>query len=171
MKRIALWGLCLCFLSVSACIKPTPPDPDEPLEFKTVTLTAEQLGTKSYLGSADLSGVPILWEATDLIWVRSASQPEASPGNSFSTDAASLENGGKTAKFTGELLNKGPYVAVYPFDAVSGDSDNSKITLKVPQTQNYTSGTSEAEQTSAPLYGKKAPTFAFPASQALSNSP
>ncbi|MBR3074831.1 MAG: hypothetical protein IKH11_03630, partial [Bacteroidales bacterium] len=140
MKKIILLGLSLFILCIPACIKPVPPEPEELPEFKTVTLTAEQIGTKSCLGAADGLEVPILWEASDVIWVRSASQPEASPGSDFTTDASSLENGGKIAKFTGELLNKGPYVAVYPYSAVAESSDNSKVTVRVPQTQRYHAG-------------------------------
>ena len=139
MKKIFLWGASLMVLCIPACKpeEPTPPDPEGELKTVTLTLTAEQLGTKSYLGDAEGLSFPILWEASDEIWVRSASQAEGTPGSLFTTGAASLVNGGRVAQFTGQTLNKGPYVAVYPYNLVSGDSDNSKVVIKVPQEQSY----------------------------------
>ena len=102
-----------------------------------MTLTAEQVGTKTVLGEAEGTGYPILWEADDEIWVRSAAEKAGALGTKFKTSTSSLSNGGRVAEFTGTTLDKGPYVAVYPFSLVTAESTNEKVTVSVPQEQGF----------------------------------
>ena len=138
MRTFLKWSLCFAGLCSIACKPDEPsPGPEPVVEFQTITLTAGQTGTKSYLGTPEGGTLPILWDATDELWVRSAAQSEGSPGSRFTTSASALVNGGLVAQFVGETLNKGPYIAVYPYSLVADGSDNSKVIIKVPQDQSY----------------------------------
>lgn len=110
--------------------------PDEP-SVKTMTINAELMETKTMLGKPDGTKTPVYWNASDEIWVRSAAQVAGTSGNCFKTSSADISAGGKSAKFTGEILDKGPYVAVYPYSCVKSSADNSNFVINVPQTQNY----------------------------------
>lgn len=128
-------------LSVLVGCKEKEPIPTEPqTQTAKMTLIATQVETKTYLGAPEGSKIPILWEANDEIWVRSSLQKEGTPGTRFSTSGSGLSQGGKIAEFNGETLDKGPYVAVYPYSLVNSSSDNATVTIEVPQKQEYKSG-------------------------------
>ena len=115
--------------------KPVPGGQDG---FVTLTLTAQQNAeSKTHLGTPGDASIPVLWDADDQIWVRSGAQEAGTPGNCFTTSAEALSSDGKTAKFTGESLEEGPYVAVYPYSFVAAESGNSSVVLNVPSTQAY----------------------------------
>ena len=146
MKKFILPGLFLALLAFTGCEKTPPepepdpqPDPQEEVKSVTITLTAEQVGTKTVLGEAEGTGYPILWEASDEIWVRSAKENAGALGGRFKTSASSLVNGGRAAEFTGVTMDKGPYVAVYPWNLVSDKSTNEKVIVSVPQEQGFVS--------------------------------
>lgn len=129
----------LAVLCLAGCEKPDVPPEEKPVEatVQKITLTAEQIGTKTVIGAASGGTIPILWEASDEIWVRSAKQEAGTPGVRFTTSASGIINDGRVAQFSGEILDQGPYVAVYPYSSVAAASDNNSITIKVPQTQSY----------------------------------
>lgn len=124
----------LLLLSCSREIEPQYPDGVYP----SMTLFAVQPEAKSYMGSVQGDGsVPIYWNATDELWVRSAAQEAGTPGNKFTTSSSDLSDGGLCARFRGNAPADGPYVAVYPYQLVDSSSDNNTIVVKVPQSQDY----------------------------------
>ena len=70
----------LTVLCLAGCEKPDVPPEEKPVEatVQKITLIAEQIGTKTVLGAAANGTIPILWEASDEIWVRSAKQEQRS---------------------------------------------------------------------------------------------
>lgn len=112
-------------------------EPKDPSEISRMSFTATQVETRTALDKITDGAYPILWRATDELWVRSASQKAGSDGARFKTADNALTDGGRTATFTGESANAGPYVAVYPFKAVRDGSTQEKIILDVPQEQAY----------------------------------
>ena len=138
MIKKYLPGLSLMvMLSVAGCRqeKPEPPAPEA--QIQKMTLIAVQIESKTYIGTPSNGLTPILWEPADEIWVRSAAQKEATPGTKFTTTAQDILIDGKVAQFNGEALDAGPYVAIYPYSAVSETSDNRTIVLNAPKNQEY----------------------------------
>ena len=136
-----LLGVALTMLSLAGCKPDNPepepePEPQEQAESKNVTLTAEHVGSKTVIGGFDGSTYAILWQASDELWVFSAEQKEGS-GSRFTTSAGNLINEGRTAEFAGITLNRGPYVAVYPYSLVASESNYQKVIVTVPQEQSY----------------------------------
>ena len=129
----------LLLLSMAACKPKEPDDLTPPAERVSLLITAEQIESRTVVGEAQASGIPILWEATDEIWVRSAKQEEGTPGDKFETAPSAISEGGRVATFIGETLDAGPYVAVYPYSLVAQGSDNEKVVLNVPGEQSYVS--------------------------------
>ena len=129
----------LLLLSMAACKHKEPDDLTPPAERVSLLITAEQIESRTVVGEAQASGIPILWEATDEIWVRSAKQEEGTPGDKFETAPSAISEGGRVATFIGETLDAGPYVAVYPYSLVAQGSDNEKVVLNVPGEQSYVS--------------------------------
>ncbi|MBR6002081.1 MAG: hypothetical protein IK045_04380 [Bacteroidales bacterium] len=128
-------------LCATACKeKEEPEDKTDPVRRVSLTITAEQVETRTVIGEPQAGGVPILWEDSDEIWVRSARQEQGTPGDRFVTSASGITDGGRKAVFTGETMSSGPYVAVYPHCLVSSESDNEKVVLKVPAKQSYVRG-------------------------------
>ncbi len=112
-------------------------EPKDPSEMSRTSLTATQVDTRTALGKIADGAYPIRWNATDQLWVRSASQKAGTAGTCFKTSENDLRDDGRTAVFTGETANAGPYVAVYPYAAVADGSTQEKILLNVPQEQPY----------------------------------
>lgn len=103
-----------------------------------VVITATQAETRTVVGENSMGGgIPILWETSDKIWVRSALQETGSSGVAFRTRSGDISNGGRTADFRGIILNAGPYIAVYPEELVVSNKDNETVTLNVPKEQTY----------------------------------
>ena len=103
-----------------------------------VVITATQAETRTVVGENSMGGgIPILWETSDKIWVRSALQETGSSGVAFRTRSGDISNGGRTADFRGMILNAGPYIAVYPEELVVSNKDNETVTLNVPKEQTY----------------------------------
>lgn len=132
--RKTLIYLSLTALAAFSCTKPGI---EPQLQTNNMSITAVQLSTKTHLSGADGTQIPILWDAEDHIWLRSAAQQDGSMGSLFTTKEAELKDGGRTAIFRGNSIDKGPYVAIYPYEYVSPSSDNSEIILNVPRIQTY----------------------------------
>jgi len=140
MIRKCLSGFSLMIaLSVLVGCKNKEPITPEP-QTAQMTLIATQVESKTYLGTPEGSKIPIYWETTDEIWVRSSLQKEGTSGERFSTSGSGITLGGKVAEFKGETLEKGPYVAIYPYSLVNSSSDNASVTIDMPQKQEYKSG-------------------------------
>ena len=135
-NQILFVGLALTLLA--GCAKEVEPQVRTDSKYPVLNLTASLTETKTTLGPESENKLPVLWNAEDRIWVRSASQDAGTPGNLFTTGAESISSDGKQAMFSGEAPADGPYVAAYPYEAVAGGSDNSKVTLTIPAVQNYT---------------------------------
>ena len=131
------------FLPIAACLVlllpscRTPEEPKDPSGTSRTTLIATQLDTRTAIDKVLDGAYKIKWNATDRIWVRSAAQASGTPGTCFTTTETALTDDGRTAAFTGDLLNTGPYLAVYPYAAVADGSTNARLTLNVPQEQTY----------------------------------
>ena len=108
------------FLPIAACLVllwpscRTPEEPKDPSGTSRTTLIATQLDTRTAIDKVLDGAYKIKWNATDRIWVRSAAQASGTPGTCFTTTETALTDDGRTAAFTGDLLNTGPYLAVYP---------------------------------------------------------
>ena len=138
MRQLFFSGICfLVLLTAVACEKEKGQLDPAGGRYPVITLTAEQLETKTTLGTPTDGKVPILWCASDEIWVRSEAQEAGTPGGRFTTSESALSEGGKVALFTGEAPADGPYVAVYPYALVDAASDNSSVVINVPQNQTY----------------------------------
>lgn len=134
MKHFSIFSTCVLVLFVFlGCIK----ERNDEGKYPTITLTAEQLETKTHIGTTDGGKTPILWSASDEIWVRSAAQNAGTPGNRFTTSESAISSEGKVANFTGEAPESGPYVAVYPYALVNPASTNETVVIDVPQNQTY----------------------------------
>lgn len=127
------------FVLLAGCARET--EPQIPAgKYPVLTLTARIADSKTALGTPEGSTIPVLWNADDQIWVRSAAQEAGTPGNLFSTSAESLSSDRKEATFQGEAPSDGPYVAVCPYSAVADGSSNTGLVLNLPPEQNYTAG-------------------------------
>lgn len=134
MKRLVSAGLLLTILA--GCAREV--EPQVPTgKYPALTLTATLVESKTSLGASEGTTTPVLWSATDQIWVRSAAQEAGTSGNLFETSESSISNGGKQASFTGEAPEDGPYVAVYPYSAVVDGSGNSELVLNLKREQAY----------------------------------
>ena len=135
MKHLSTFGLCLLsmFLVLPSCVK----EKSDFGVYPTITFTAQSLETRTHLGAPEDGKIPVLWCAGDEIWVRSASQEAATPGNRFTTSESAISSEGKVADFTGQAPENGPYVAVYPYSLVNAASDNETVVLDVPQNQTW----------------------------------
>ena len=125
----------MMLLALAACQpKEQVPEATEQI----VVITATQAETRTVVGENSMGGgIPILWETSDKIWVRSALQETGSSGVAFRTRSGDISNGGRTADFRGLILNAGPYIAVYPEELVVSNKDNETVTLNVPKEQTY----------------------------------
>ena len=137
MKHIKpiLAALAALILFLPSCA-PEQPAPD-PSGMSRITLTATQVSTRTSFDKFTDGTYPIRWNASDRIWVRSASQKDGTSGNCFTTSQSGVSDDGRSASFIGETANAGPYVAVYPYQMVGDGSTNEKIVLNVPQEQEY----------------------------------
>lgn len=134
MKRLALAGLLIAILA--GCAREV--EPQVPTgKYPTLTLTATLVESKTSLGASEGATTPVLWSDTDQIWVRSAAQEAGTPGNLFSTSESAITDGGKRAAFTGEAPSDGPYVAIYPYSAVSNSSSNTQLVFVLKGEQAY----------------------------------
>ena len=134
MKRTTLFVFCLVMLlALSACVKEKNTEGTYP----TITFTAEQVETRTHLGAPEAGKIPVLWNAGDEIWLRSAAQEAGTPGNRFTTSESAISDGGKVAQFTGQAPEDGPYVAIYPYSLVDASSNNGTVVLNVPQNQTW----------------------------------
>ncbi len=134
MKHFTHLGLVFVLpLVLSSCVK----ERNDLGVYPSITLTAESLETRTCLGAPGDGKIPVLWCASDEIWVRSASQEAATPGNRFTTSKSAISSEGKVADFTGQAPENGPYVAVYPYALVNAASDNETVVLDVPQNQTW----------------------------------
>jgi len=136
MRKIVLsltTALCLvgCAKEVESSLKP-----DENLE-GMMTICAQQTETKTYLGEPESGVIPVLWEASDQLWVRSSSQATGTSGSKFTTKTEAISQGGKVAVFTGQTLPDGKMVAVFPYSLVDVSSDNNLVKVNVPKNQVY----------------------------------
>ena len=135
MSKLRFYGICmLAMLVMPGCKKETPAPAPQTAQ---VILSVRHASTRTVLGQEDTDGFPVLWEASDQIWVRSAGLKAGKYGAKFTTDASCLYEGGKLALFSGETLESGPYVAVYPWSAVDASSDNRTIVLNIPEEQSW----------------------------------
>ena len=130
-------GVFLFLLPLLAACHKEPVEVTPEPTVQTLTITATQVESRSVVGEAHDGLIPILWEDSDKIWVRSSLQETGTPGVTFTTSKDAVSNGGRTARFTGEILDQGPYVAVYPRELVISNKDNESVTLNVPQEQNW----------------------------------
>ena len=116
-------------------------EPQEPAgRYPAITLTATISDSKTSLGESEGTTTPVLWNADDQLWVRSAAQEAGTPGNLFSTSESAITNGGRQASFTGEAPTDGPYVALYPYSVVSNSSTNTEIVFVLKNEQTYVPG-------------------------------
>ena len=140
MRRSILFAGLMTVL-LAGCAKEVEPQDRTDGNYPVLTLTARLTETKTALGAAESGKLPVLWNADDQIWVRSAAQEAGTAGNLFVTSAENISADGKEARFSGEAPSDGPYVAAYPYSAVASGSDNTRLLLDIPAVQNYAAGT------------------------------
>ena len=106
----------------------------------TLEATIGEPGTKIHFTGDYGTYTETRWEAGDCIWVRSDTQPAWEMGDCFRTSASDISSDGHSAKFTGRTRADGKISAVYPYALVDGMSDNDKVILNIPDTQNIIPG-------------------------------
>ncbi len=136
-KQFLACGLFLAILA--GCAREV--EPQVPTgKYPVLTITATLPSSKTELGTPEGTSTPVLWNAADQIWVRSAAQEAGTPGNLFTTSADKISEDSKQAKFEGEAPEEGPYVAVYPYSAVAAASTNTEIKFEYGAEQTYAAG-------------------------------
>ena len=90
--------------------------------------------SRSHFGDAAGDSIPVLFDSTDELAV--SADATLTPSR-FTTNAESLSDEGRHAKFYGELNGTGPYVALFPYSYADPASNSNQIVFNVPSTQSY----------------------------------
>lgn len=132
--RYFITVLLVSAVAAIACTKDAEPLAGEDLV--TLEATIGEPGTKIHFTGDYGTYTEARWEAGDCIWVRSDTQPYWESGDCFKTSTSDISSDGHSARFTGRTRADGKISAVYPYALVDGMSDNDKVILNIPGTQN-----------------------------------
>lgn len=136
--RYILTVLAVSALAAAACTRDIEPAPEA--DSVTFEATIGQPGTKMHFAGDHGTYTEVRWEDGDRIWVRSDTQPAWEKGDCFTTSASDISSDGHSAKFTGRTRADGKICAVYPYAMASDLSDNDKVLLNIPDTQEIIPG-------------------------------
>lgn len=144
--RYLIPALLLAALSAVSCDKEQGAPVIDVVTGDTVTLNAT-IGlpdTKLHFSGDKGTYTETRWQAGDCIWVRSDTQPHWEKGDCFRTSADAISADGHSAAFTGRTRKDGRLCAVYPYGRVKDLSDNDKVLLDIPRTEELVIGDSPA---------------------------
>lgn len=131
MNNFAISILSCCLVMLS-CTK----NEDSTQESDKVVFRAaiENVSVKSHLDAISGASVAVLFDASDEIAVINAST--TAPAK-FTTGKKHLIDGGHEADFYGNIEEKGPFCAIFPYEYADKSSSVDRLVLNVPGQQTY----------------------------------
>jgi len=131
-------ALALAALLAAACTK----NSDAPeIGSSSFAATFEEADTKTQFGTETSGKIPVMWEANDLLWVRTANMKDSyNEGACFFTNSSSISPDGRTATFTGTYRTDSKGVAIYPYEKVTPNATYDNLTIDVPSSQTFVPG-------------------------------
>jgi len=134
MKKYLFLTVLATIAVVTSCQKEIDKSSEEEIEGYLTKIQAGSDESKTHLGTPEEGKVPVLWDATDEIWVRSQI---GTAGVKFTTTESDITAGGKQAVFKGKVEDQGPWCAAFPYSMVASTSTCATITFNLPATQEY----------------------------------